>query len=154
MLEAKAQGKIRHIGITNHRLAVADEAIESGLYETLQFPFCYLATEKDIELVEKCKQAGMGFIAMKALSGGLINNSAAACAFEAQYEKRCQSGACRESGNWTSSFPIEHPPVMTEEIAARSSMTEKNSRANSAVAAVTACHVLPELRSTTKARMS
>ena len=43
MLEAKAQGKIRHIGITNHRLAVAEEAIESGLYETLQFPFCYLA---------------------------------------------------------------------------------------------------------------
>ena len=48
MLEAKAQGKIRHIGITNHRLTVATEAIESGLYETLQFPFCYLATKKDI----------------------------------------------------------------------------------------------------------
>ena len=43
MLEAKAQGKIRHIGITNHRLHVAREAVESGLYETLQFPFCYLA---------------------------------------------------------------------------------------------------------------
>ena len=86
MLEAKAQGKIRHIGITNHRLAVAEEAIESGLYETLQFPFCYLATDKDIALVEKCKKADMGFIAMKALSGGLITNSAAAYAFEAQYE--------------------------------------------------------------------
>ena len=45
MLEAKAQGKIRHIGITNHRLAVAEEAIDSGLYETLQFPYCYLATD-------------------------------------------------------------------------------------------------------------
>ena len=41
-LEARAQGKIRHIGITNHRLAVAHEAIDSGLYATLQFPFCYL----------------------------------------------------------------------------------------------------------------
>lgn len=56
MLEAKAQGKIKHIGITNHRLSVAREAIESGLYETLQFPFCYLATEKDIELVDMCKR--------------------------------------------------------------------------------------------------
>lgn len=56
MLEAKAQGKIRHIGITNHRLAVAEEAIESGLYETLQFPFCYLATDKDIALVENVKR--------------------------------------------------------------------------------------------------
>ena len=44
MLEAKAQGKIRHIGITNHRLAVAEEAVDSGLYETLQFPFSYLAS--------------------------------------------------------------------------------------------------------------
>ena len=78
MLEAKDKGMIRHIGITNHRLNVAHEAIDSGLYETLQFPFCYLATDKDLELVQDCKKAGMGFIAMKALSGGLINNSAAA----------------------------------------------------------------------------
>lgn len=86
MLEAKAQGKIRHIGITNHRLSVANEAIDSGLYETLQFPFCYLATDKDLELVEKCKKADMGFIAMKALSGGLITHSEAAYAFEAQFD--------------------------------------------------------------------
>ena len=64
-LKAKEQGKIKHIGITNHRLSVANEAIESGLYETLQFPFCYLATEKDIELVEKCKEKDMGFVAQK-----------------------------------------------------------------------------------------
>ena len=44
-LEAKQKGYIRHIGITNHRLKVAHEAIESGNFETLQFPFCYLATE-------------------------------------------------------------------------------------------------------------
>ena len=86
MLEAKAQGKIRHIGITNHRLAVAEEAIESGLYETLQFPFSYLSSEKEMELVKKCEQAGMGFIAMKALAGGLINNSKAAYAFMLQHE--------------------------------------------------------------------
>lgn len=86
MLEAKAQGKIKHIGITNHRLSVAREAIESGLYETLQFPFCYLATEKDIELVDMCKKAGMGFIAMKSLSGGLITNSKAAYAFADLYD--------------------------------------------------------------------
>ena len=56
MLEAKAQGKIRFIGLTNHRLHVAQEAVESGLYDTLQFPFCYLATDKDIALVNLCKE--------------------------------------------------------------------------------------------------
>ena len=85
-LKAKEQGKILHIGITNHRQSVANEAIESGLYETLQFPFCYLCSDADIELVKKCKEHNMGFIAMKGLSGGLITNSAAAYAFQAQFD--------------------------------------------------------------------
>ena len=75
MLEAKAQGKIRHIGITNHRMSVAEEIIESGLYETLQFPFSYLAGEQELELVRKCRAQNMGFIAMKGLSGGLLKGA-------------------------------------------------------------------------------
>lgn len=119
MLEAKEKGMVRHIGITNHRLNVADEAIESGLYETLQFPFCYLATEKDIELVEKCKEAGMGFIAMKALSGGLITNSAAAYAFLAQYDNVLPIwGVQRESELDEFLSYIGNPPVMTQELEA------------------------------------
>lgn len=110
---------IRHIRITNHRLHVAHEAVESGLYETLQFPFCYLATEKDIELVKKCKEADMGFIAMKALSGGLINNSAAAYAYLAQYDNVLPIwGVQREAELDEFLSYIENPPVMTEEISA------------------------------------
>lgn len=86
MLKAKEQGKIRHIAITNHRLAVAREAVESGLYDTLQYPFSYLSLEQELELVKKCEAADMGFIAMKALAGGLINNSAAAYAYMLQFE--------------------------------------------------------------------
>ena len=117
-MEAKAQGKIRHIGITNHRLAVAHEAVDSGLYETLQFPFCYLATDKDIELVEKCRKENMGFIAMKALSGGLINNSAAAYAYLAHYDNVLPIwGVQRESELDEFLSYIQEPPVMTEELA-------------------------------------
>ena len=83
-LEAKEQGKIWHIGITNHRIAVAKEAVLSGLYETLQFPFSYLASEEEVELVELCRQKEVGFIAMKGLAGGLIHNSASAYAFMCQ----------------------------------------------------------------------
>ena len=86
MLQAKEQGKIRHIGITNHRQHVAREAVESGLYETLQFPFCYLASEEDKALVELCRENNVGFIAMKALSGGLITNAKAASAFMNAYD--------------------------------------------------------------------
>ena len=86
MLEAKAQGKIRFIGITNHRLHVAEEAVESGLYDTLQYPFCYLATDREIALVNRCKEKNIGFISMKGLSGGLLTNSAAAYAWQAEFE--------------------------------------------------------------------
>ena len=85
MLEAKKQGKIRHIGITNHRIGLAEEIVESGLYETLQYPFSLLASDRDKALVKKTAEAGMGFIAMKAMSGGLITNSKAACAFLNQW---------------------------------------------------------------------
>lgn len=119
MLEAKAQGRIRHIGITNHRLAVAQEAAASGLYETLQFPFSYLSGGQELALVEQCRQAGMGFLAMKALAGGLITNSAAAYAFEAQYENVLPIwGVQREQELDEFISYIENPPVMTEELKA------------------------------------
>ena len=81
MLQAKQQGKIRFIGITNHRPDVAREAIESELYDTLQFPFSYLSSETDLALAESCREKQIGLIAMKALSGGLITNAKAACAW-------------------------------------------------------------------------
>lgn len=85
MLEAQRQGKIRHIGITNHRLAVAQQAIDSGMYDTLQFPFSYLTSDKEQHLVEQCAEHDMGFIAMKALAGGLISDAATAYAYMAQW---------------------------------------------------------------------
>ena len=119
MLEAKAQGKIRHIGITNHRLNVAMEALESGLYETLQFPFNYLATEKEHKLVEVCREKNIGFIAMKALSGGLITNSKVAYAYQAQYDNVLPIwGVQRETELDEFISYIDNPPVLDEEIKA------------------------------------
>jgi len=83
-LEAQAQGKIRHISITNHRLSVAHEAIDSGLYATLQFPYSYLSGPQEQELVEKCRERGMGFIAMKGMAGGLLRDGETAAAWMAQ----------------------------------------------------------------------
>ena len=116
MLEAKRLGKIRHIGITNHRLAVAEEAVRSGLYETLQFPFSYLASEKEEALVRLCEQMDVGFICMKALAGGLITRSDAAYAFLADYPVAPIWGVQRESelGEFLE-YNIT-PPVMTDEI--------------------------------------
>ncbi len=121
MLEAKAQGKIRHIGITNHRQQTALDAIDSGLYETLQFPFNYLATPEDEEIVRKCREADMGFIAMKGMSGGLITQSAAAFAFldQPQYSHVLPIwGVQRESELDEFLSYMTNPPEMTDEIKA------------------------------------
>ena len=117
MTEAKKQGKIRHIGITAHLIGVAEEIVESGLYETLQFPFCYLATDRDIKLVQATEKADMGFIAMKGLSGGLLTNSTACMAFMSQYNALPIWGIQREEelAQWLSFFDNE--VKMTDEIA-------------------------------------
>jgi predicted aldo/keto reductase-like oxidoreductase len=117
MLEAKKQGKIRFIGLTNHRLPVAEEAVRSGLYDTLQFPFSYLASPKDEELVHLCKQENVGFICMKALSGGLITRSDAAYAYLNQFDNVLPIwGVQREKELDEFISYIQNPPEMTEEI--------------------------------------
>ena len=119
MLEAKAQGKVRHIGITNHRLPVANEAVDSGLYETLQFPFCYLASEDDIALVNKCREKNMGFIAMKGLSGGLLTNSAACAAFMGQFDNFLPIWGVQKERELDEFLSyIDNPPELSGELAA------------------------------------
>lgn len=86
MKVAQRQGKVRFIGISNHRQSVAMEAVERRVYDTLQYPFSYLSSEKDLAIVEAAHSSGMGFICMKALAGGLITDSALAYAFLDQYD--------------------------------------------------------------------
>ncbi len=118
MLEAKKQGKIRHIGITAHLIAVAEEIAASGLYETLQFPFSYLASEREIALVRACEEKNMGFIAMKGLAGGLLTNSRACMAFMSQFEVLPIWGIQREEelDQWLSFFSED--VILDDEISA------------------------------------
>jgi predicted aldo/keto reductase-like oxidoreductase len=86
------------------------------LYETLQFPFSYLSSEKELELVGKCKAADMLFIAMKGLSGGLIADSAAAYAFMAQYDNVMPIWGVQREGEldeWLGY--MKDPPALTAE---------------------------------------
>ena len=117
MVEAKKQGKIRHIGVTAHKIGIAKECAESGLYETMQFPFSYLSGKQELELVEICKKQNMGFICMKALAGGLINNSHAAMAYMTQFDNVLPIWGIQkeeELDEWLSF--MDNTPVMDEEL--------------------------------------
>jgi uncharacterized protein len=83
---ARKSGKVRFIGISNHRIGVAIAAARSGLFDTVQYPLSAVSDEKDLALAGECKKADVGLIAMKALAGGLITNARLAFAFLRQYE--------------------------------------------------------------------
>ncbi len=78
---ARREGLVRFIGITNHRATVARDAVASGLFDTLQFPLSHISSAEDLSLVEHCRRHDVGFIAMKALCGGMLTNISAAFAF-------------------------------------------------------------------------
>ena len=125
LMEAKKQGKILHAGITAHKIGVAEEIVKSGLYETLQFPFSYLASDRDAALARACEKAGMGFIAMKGLSGGLLTSARACMAFMSQFEVLPIWGIQREEEleEWLAFF--REDADMTPELAA---LIEKDRR--------------------------
>jgi predicted aldo/keto reductase-like oxidoreductase len=117
LMEAKEQGKIRFVGMTNHRLNVALEAIESDLYDTMQFPLNYLSSEKDLQIIETCKQHDMGVIAMKALSGGLITNAALTFAFLRQYDTVVPIWGVQRESELDEFLSLEqHPPALDDNI--------------------------------------
>lgn len=118
-LEAKERGWIRHIGVTSHRVDVAEECIASGYFETLQFPFSYISAERDLALADKCREADMGFIAMKGLAGGMLTNTRACHAFMKQYDNVVPIWGMQrieELQQWLE--VAEEDPSMDEELAA------------------------------------
>ncbi|MBD3182315.1 aldo/keto reductase [Candidatus Poribacteria bacterium] len=73
--KAREEGVIGHIGITSHKMDMAIKAVKSGLFETLMFPFNYISNESEDELLDLCKQNNIGFIAMKPMGGGLLDDA-------------------------------------------------------------------------------
>lgn len=119
MEDFKKQGIIKHIGVTAHKIGIAEECVKSGLYETMQFPFSYLSGQREIDLVNLCKEKNVGFIAMKGLAGGLITNSKAAYTFMTRYDNVLPIWGIQrmnELEEWLSF--MKDSPVFDEEIAA------------------------------------
>ena len=117
MLKAKREGKIRHISITSHRCFVAEQAVKSGLYATLQYPFSYICGELEHKLVALCKEHNVGFIAMKALAGGLIHNSRAASAYIGKFDNVLPIWGIQRDHELDEFISyVKEPPVLDDEL--------------------------------------
>jgi aryl-alcohol dehydrogenase-like predicted oxidoreductase len=131
LMAMKTQGKIRHIGITNHSLSIAGEALDSGLYETIQYPLSFLSDEKDLSLARRCGEKGIGFIAMKALAGGLITNIPAAFAWIRQYEEVVPIWGIQRLSELKEFLSLERdPPGLDEGLLASIERDRKNLAGN------------------------
>ena len=82
---AQAKGLLRHIGLTSHQIDVAKKAVSSGHFETVMFPFNFVAPEAADELIPLCRKYDVGFICMKPLVGGLVDNAIIAIKYLLQF---------------------------------------------------------------------
>ena len=80
LLEAKGAGKIGHIGITAHSVEVFEKALSYDWVETIMFPYNIVETQGEA-LIHRCKERNVGFIAMKPLAGGAIEDATLALRF-------------------------------------------------------------------------
>ena len=78
--EAKKAGKIGHIGITLHSVDLFREALELPWVETIMFPYNIVETQAE-ELIARCAEKNIGFICMKPLAGGALENAPLAIRF-------------------------------------------------------------------------
>lgn len=80
LLEAKKEGKIRHIGLTAHSVESFERALEWNCIETIMFPYNIVETQGET-LIAKCLEKNVGFICMKPLAGGALENATLALRF-------------------------------------------------------------------------
>ncbi|MBI3931469.1 MAG: aldo/keto reductase [Chloroflexi bacterium] len=72
--EAKRAGVVKHIGVTSHSLDMAKELVKSDRFETIMFPFNFITCEAADELLPLCREHDVGYIVMKPLAGGMLDN--------------------------------------------------------------------------------
>jgi len=83
--DAKRAGLVKHIGATSHQIDVAKDIVKTGLFETVMFPLNFMSYEGKEELLSLARQHDVGFIAMKPLAGGMIDNVTVAIKYLLQF---------------------------------------------------------------------
>ncbi|MDR1702374.1 MAG: aldo/keto reductase [Sporomusaceae bacterium] len=83
--KAQTAGKIRHLGVTSHSLAMAVKLIQTGHFSTIQFPFNFIEEDANKELFPLAQKMDLGIIAMKPFAGGMLDNAALAFKYLRQF---------------------------------------------------------------------
>ncbi len=115
LLQLKTEGLVHHIGIATQNNEIARMAIKTDFFETLQFPFNIITNDDNTEIVKKCSEKDIGFLAMQPLCGGVINNIPLAYGFLNQWENVIPLWGARNIEELNHILYFEaHPPVIDE----------------------------------------
>lgn len=111
----KNSGKIRSFGLATTDFDISEKAISSGLYDTIQFPFSMISSDRTRQLVQLCRENDIGFIAMQPLCGGILTSIPLAYGFLHEYENVVPLwGAQTQQELDQILYFNEHPPVIDE----------------------------------------
>lgn len=111
----KNSGKIRSFGLATTDFDIAEKAISCGLYDTIQFPFSMISSDRTRQLVQLCRENDIGFIAMQPLCGGILTSIPLAYGFLHEYENVVPLwGAQTQQELDQILYFNEHPPVIDE----------------------------------------
>ncbi len=118
LMSLKKDGVIHHFGVCTDSFEVARDVLNSDVpWETLQFPFHILCSEEIEELVYDCREKDVGFIAMRPLCGGIIQDIPLALGFFSQYETAVPVwGAHSQEELQQILYFTENPPIVDEKL--------------------------------------
>jgi predicted aldo/keto reductase-like oxidoreductase len=85
ILQARARGEVRHLGVSAHNPDTALALVEDPLVEVIQWPFNFMVEDEGRKVLEACRRRDVGFIAMKPFGGGMLDNAAACVRFLLQF---------------------------------------------------------------------
>ena len=115
MLKARRDGKIQFIGFTTHKLALAQEALSSGLYDVIRYPLNIFSTEEEMALIKQAEQSDIGIVAIKTLNSGKIQNIPLAFGFLRQYESLVSVWGAKNIDDITKLLYFESNPPKVDE---------------------------------------
>ncbi|GHS87939.1 aldo/keto reductase [Synergistales bacterium] len=84
--EAVKAGKVRHAAFSSHSIPLAMEIMKSGKFASVQIPFNYIDNDAEKEIIPLARELDMGFIAMKPMGGGLLDNAELSFRYLLQYD--------------------------------------------------------------------
>ena len=84
--KALTDGKVHHLGLSTHSLAIAQKAVSSGLFDVILFPFNFVTNHAEKQLAPLAKEHDVGFLAMKSFAGGQLADADLAIKYLLQYD--------------------------------------------------------------------